>query len=51
MPDRTEWQAIDLSIAVMKSLVGDIPAAGGAAARLLAVLAGFTRSRDPNAPI
>ena len=32
------WQAVDLSIVVVESLAGHLPAAGGTAARLLAVL-------------
>ena len=51
LPDRQGWQAVDLSIAVVEPLAGDVPAAGGAAARLLAVLGDVTRSRGPDAPI
>ncbi len=44
-------QAVDLSIVVVESLATNIAAAGGVAARLLAVLAELNRSRGPDAPI
>src|SRR3954447_25627760 len=38
MPDRAEWTAVDLSVAVVESVARGLPPTGRAASRVLAVL-------------
>jgi len=38
LPDRADWPAADLSVAVVDPVARDVPAAGGAVAGLLVVL-------------
>ena len=42
VPDPQEREAVDLSVVVVESMAGDVPAAGGAVARLLVVLSEVT---------